>query len=114
MPHIIVEYAENLMNEDQVADLLQTIHQSVSDSGLFDASHIKTRAYPFRFFTQAGGSQPYIHIQARIKSGRDANNKKQLSDTIVSNLKQLSLSPSVLTVEIMDMDRNSYGKIVFE
>ncbi|MDH5408806.1 MAG: 5-carboxymethyl-2-hydroxymuconate Delta-isomerase [Gammaproteobacteria bacterium] len=114
MPHIIVEYAEGLLSDDQVPAVLQSIHQSVAQSGLFDASHIKTRAYPFRAFTQAGGSQPYIHIQARIKSGRDAENKKRLSETIVSGLQSLSLSPSVLTVEIMDMDRDSYGKIVFK
>lgn len=114
MPHIIVEYAEQLVNEEQITSLLQTVHQAIAESGLFEASHIKTRAYPFRAFTQAGGSKPYIHIQARINSGRDAGNKKQLSDTIVSSLQKLSLSPSVLTVEIIDMDRDSYGKVVYQ
>lgn len=68
MPHIIVEYAEQLANDEQLANLLQTLHLSVAESGLFEASHIKTRAYPFHTFTHAGGNDPYIHIQARIKS----------------------------------------------
>lgn len=88
------------------------IHQSIADSGLFQADQIKTRAYPFRQFTNAGRGSPYIHIQARIKSGRDADNKKQFGKVILAGLEPLNLPVSVVTVEIIDMDRDSYGKHV--
>ena len=110
MPHIIVEYAEQLADDVQIKAILQAVHRSISDSGLFEESHIKTRAYPFRDFTNAGGSQPYIHIQARIKSGRDAENKKRLSEEILAGLQPLNIPAAVVTVEIIDMDRNSYGR----
>ena len=110
MPHIIVEYAEQLLNDEQLGTLLQKIHHTIADSGLFDASHIKTRAYPFRAFTHAGGNKPYIHIQARIKSGRDTDNKKRLADAILAGLKQLAIPAAVITVEVIDMDRDSYAK----
>ncbi len=110
MPHIIVEYQEDLADDAKIDALLRTIHQSVSDSGLFKADQIKTRAYPFRTFTNAGGSSPYIHIQARIKLGRDADNKKRLGEVILSGLSRLNIPASVITVEIIDMDRDSYGK----
>ncbi len=111
MPHIIVEYQEKLLNDESVDDLLLTIHQSIANSGLFKANQIKTRAYPFRCFTNAGGSDPYIHIQARIKSGRDADNKKRLAEVILSGLAPLEIQASVITVEIIDMDRDSYRKL---
>lgn len=110
MPHIIVEYPEELIDNESVDVILQTIHQSIADSGLFKADQIRTRAYPFRSFTNAGGSTPYLHIQARIKSGRDADNKKQLGEVILSALATLHIQVSVMTVEIIDMDRDSYGK----
>jgi len=112
MPHIIVEYAEQLADDTQVAAILQTVHNAIAESGLFEVSHIKTRAYPFRTFTHAGGSNPYIHIQTRIKSGRDADNKKRLSEVILAGLSTLNIPASVITVEIIDMDRDSYGKYV--
>ena len=90
--------------------MLLAVHQSIANSGLFKANQIKTRAYPFRDFTNAGGSDPYIHIQARIKLGRDADNKKRLGDVILSGLGALDIPASVITVEIIDMDRDSYGK----
>ena len=112
MPHIIVEYPEELLDDESVDIVLLTIHQSIADSGLFKANQIKTRAYPFRGFTNAGGSDPYIHIQARIKSGRDADNKKHFGEVILSGLATLHIQASVITVEIIDMDRDSYGKYV--
>lgn len=110
MPHIIVEYAEQLADDVQITTILQAVHHSISGSGLFEESHIKTRAYPFKEFTNAGGSEPYIHIQARIKSGRDAENKERLSEEILSGLRPLNIPAAVVTIEIIDMDRDSYGK----
>lgn len=110
MPHIIVEYAEQLADDEQIDAILQTVHNAIAESGLFKANQIKTRAYPFRRFTNAGGSDPYIHIQARIKSGRDADNKKRLSEVILAGLSTLNIPASVITAEIIDMDRDSYGK----
>lgn len=112
MPHIIVEYSEKLLEDTEVNSMLQRIHRSIADSGLFKANQIKTRAYSFREFTNAGGSDPYIHIQARIKIGRDADNKKRLGEVILAGFKTLNIQASVITVEVIDMDRDSYGKYV--
>lgn len=110
MPHIIVEYAEQAVTDSMLDLVLQNIHTSISESGLFKENQIKTRAYPFRTFTNAGETEPYIHIQARIKSGRDTDNKKQLGQVILSAFSELQIPVSVITVEIIDMDRDSYGK----
>ena len=112
MPHIIVEYAEQISDKIKIDLILMTIHQSIAESGLFKAVQIKSRAYSFKEFTNAGGNDPYIHIQARIKSGRDADNKKQLGEVILAGLSKLNISASVITVEIIDMDRDSYNKLV--
>jgi 5-carboxymethyl-2-hydroxymuconate isomerase len=110
VPHIVVEYAEQLADDVQINDILQAVHRSITASGLFDESHIKTRAYPFRHYTNAGSREPYIHIQARIKSGRDEDNKIRLSEEILAGLRPLNIAASVITVEVIDMDRSSYGK----
>jgi len=110
MPHIIVEYAEQLADETPVETMLETVHHSVAESGLFEESHIKTRAYPFRYFTKAGRRNPYIHVQARIKSGRNEDNKKRFAEVILIGLRELNIPASVITIEIIDMDRGSYSK----
>ena len=112
MPHIIFEYAEKMLDEAQVEAVLLKVHHSIAESGLFKANQIKTRAYPFRGFTNAGGRGPYAHIQARIKSGRDADNKELIGGVILDGLRTLNIPASVISVEIIDMDRDSYGKLV--
>ena len=111
MPHIIIEYPAQRVNHSKVDAILQTIHHAIAESGLFKADQIRTRAYAFKNFTNAGGSEPFIHIQARIKSGRDVANKKQLSNVILEGLSALNIPVSVITIEIIDMERESYGKI---
>jgi len=112
MPHIIIEYPEGLISDSEIETMLQTVHHAIADSGLFKANQIRTRACPFHRFTNAGGYDPYIHIQARIKSGRDADNKKCLGEVILAGLSRLNIPVSVITVEIIDMDRESYGKYI--
>lgn len=110
MPHIIVEYAEESMRDQDISQLLNTIHRSVAGSGLFELSHVRTRAYPFTEFTNGEGHKPYLHVQARIKSGRGEDDKKRLSSSILSGIVELDLPVAVATVEIIDMDRDSYSK----
>ena len=51
-----------------------------------------------------------IPVQARIKAGRDVDNKKQLGEVILKGLDALSIPASVITVEIIAMEPESYGK----
>lgn len=110
MPHIIIEYPQSQISEEQLPDILKSVHEAVVDSGLFESSHIKTRAYPIHFYSKAGGDKPYMHTMARIKSGRNAEQKKQLSEAILAALCKEGLAVPVVTVEIIDMDRDSYTK----
>ena len=110
MPHIILEYSEGILKDADVSGVLMTLHRAASKSGLFDESHIKTRAYKTRHFTNAGKIDPFVHIQARIKSGRNADEKKGLSAEIINSLIPLKIKTAVLTVEIIDMDKDSYSK----
>jgi len=111
MPHIIVEYAEQLENDIKIGVILQTIHNAIADNGLYKTNQIKTRAYSFNEFTNGGGAEAYIYIQAKIKSERDTDNKKQLSDAIIKGLRELNIPTPAITIEVIDMKRESYGKV---
>ncbi|MEW7981080.1 MAG: hypothetical protein G8D28_09325 [gamma proteobacterium symbiont of Phacoides pectinatus] len=108
MPHIIVEYAEQLLDAEGVGTLLEAVRMGVAASGLYKAEQIKTSAYGFHAFTSAD-DRPYIHIQARIKSGRDGENARRMVRAVLSRLGALDCA---VTVEVVEMDRASYGKRV--
>ena len=110
MPHIIVEYPEQALNDADIPAILLCVHNSVVASELYKPHQIKTRAYSFKEYTHAGGSDPYIHVQARICSGRDDDNRNRLSQVILKGLQALDIPISVITVEVVDMDRASYAR----
>ena len=110
MPHIILEYPEGCLLEPLVNKALRSIHASAAASDLFEISHIRTRAYSFKQYTHGDNDKAYIHIQARIKSGRDTDEKKRLSDSILLGLRNLDLPVAVITIEVVDMNRESYSK----
>ncbi|AZN37146.1 5-carboxymethyl-2-hydroxymuconate Delta-isomerase [Iodobacter ciconiae] len=111
MPHINIEYSNNLSTFD--ANLaLQQLNNALIESGHFAEGDIQSRAMGFDHF-QIGNvaeGRAFIHIQLRILSGRSAEVKKSLSEALLQALKidnpqQLKI---LIRSEIIDIDRPSY------
>lgn len=110
MPHVIIEFARELAQDAQVQDMLDAVHRAVAETGLFDESHIKSRAIPLSFYRCGAGSDPFIHAQLRIHSGRTDAQKKALSESVLTALRTQRWPAKVITVEVVEMDRASYVK----
>ncbi len=108
MPHCIVEYACEL-NANAV---LEAVYSGTERSGLFVPEDIKLRAQPFRDYFSGAGKQSFVHVSARILSGRTLEQRQQLSRSILQSLEALELRNSSLTVEVIEMERQSYAKTV--
>jgi len=113
MPHCIIEYSNEIALNTSVSELVESVFIGSKESELFEASQIKVRAIPFESYKVGEGDKRFIHVCARILSGRTIEQKKVLSDGIISRLSQLNLSEVVITVEVIDMERTSYTKLVY-
>ena len=110
MPHLIIEYSESLATPEQVPPLLDAVHEAAVATGLFEESHIRTRAIPVRFYRTGRGTAPFIHAQLRILSGRTEEQKHGLSHAIVHAIRAHGWAAQVITAEVVDMDRATYAK----
>ena len=108
MPHCIIEYAEPISVPP--SSLIETVRKASVASGLFDESHIKLRAIAFREYQVGMSNEKFIHVTARILSGRTLLQRQQLSGEILKALVELPLNNRAITVEIIEMERESYGK----
>ena len=109
MPHCTIEYSRNLEKQLSPETLLTAVHEGAMDSGLFDPSAIKIRCAPYDNVSVGGNEQgSFLHVMARILSGRTAEQKTKLSHEIYKQLQQLELTVDALTVEICDIDRVSH------
>jgi len=113
VPHCVIEYARPLEQSGDLKPLLQAVHQAAFDSGLFSLDDIKTRALAVDYYLTGAGEGEFVHISLKILAGRSAGQKKQLSEQVLAAaMAVLGERASSCSVEVIDMDRDSYAKQV--
>ena len=110
MPHVLIEYTVDSVNNQQLSEIMRVVYQAVADSQLFNEDNIKLRAIAIQHYRLGNAGKGFIHVQSRIHQGRSDQQKQLLSESILQALRSLSLALQVSTCEVVDMDRNSYCK----
>jgi 5-carboxymethyl-2-hydroxymuconate isomerase len=111
MPHITVEYSSNLEVGVNVRALVDEVHRTVLRSGLFEPAAVRTRALPRNIYRIADGAPEnvFLHIVARIRAGRTAEDRKALGESLLQTAKSVvaalpTSTPIALTVEVQEID----------
>lgn len=112
MPHCILEYSQNLEQEVPPMDLLEAVQEACIESELFQPTDIKLRAFSCKHFITGGAQDAFIHVTVRILSGRTQEQKTRLSQSVLEALCRFALKQVSLTVEILEMDNESYMRKV--
>lgn len=110
MPHLIIEYPQDVVTPERLPRLVDAVHRAAVDSGLFEVSHIRTRAIPVACYRTGTDDRPFMHAQLRIKPGRTTLQKQALSEAVLSAMRREQPAVRVVTVEVVDMDDSSYAK----
>lgn len=110
MPHCIIEHSPAI----SASQVNQLVYQGALASQLFepDGSDIKVRSLAYEHYQTGVNKEDFVHVTLRILSGRSATDKLDLSKAVMSKLNNLSLEKGSITVEIVDIDRDSYSKRV--
>lgn len=116
MPHLHMEYTANLIDLNAEVALMR-LNNTLVASGQFAAEFdIKSRAIRVETFKvgTALAERAFVHVKLALLSGRSAQIKKQLSESLLAVVQDVCEWPSgvevQLCVEILDIDRDSYSK----
>ncbi len=112
MPHIVMEYAQELEQKHDIRNLLNVIHDAAKSSQLFTANSIKSRAIPYSYYRIAEGGQDYrfIHTTIYLLKGRTSSQKHQLSQLVCQAIcSELEILGSI-SVDVRDLDEETYIK----
>ena len=114
MPHLIIEYSEEIAGRVDLDALVDAAHDGAMASGLFPEYDIKTRAIGFTRHRMGQTRDSFVHVSVHLLSGRDEAQKAALSETLLGTI--LPLVPQVVSVgvEIVDIHRASYRKRVLK
>jgi 5-carboxymethyl-2-hydroxymuconate isomerase len=110
MPHCIIECSERLTTTPK--ELLNAVYLGTLNSQLFIADDIKSRIIPFQHFTAGTSQQDFIHVVVKMLSGRTIEQRKTVSNAVLLELNKLPLSSISLTVEVVEIEKSSYSKVV--
>ncbi|QXI46649.1 MULTISPECIES: 5-carboxymethyl-2-hydroxymuconate Delta-isomerase [Pseudomonas] len=117
MPHLNLEYSDNLRELNVDVLLLRLNHALVGSGQFADEADIKSRAEAFRHFRvgTSPGERAFVHVRLAILSGRSPEVKALLSSSLLEVLREaLPGRPGVdiqLCVEVLDIDREPYAKL---
>ena len=117
MPHLHLEYTANL-TDLAVEKTLLRLNNVLMASGQFGSEFdIKSRALKVKSFQVGTSLSPraVIAVKLSLLSGRSPQVKKQLSESLLAALQDVGEWPAdmqvQLSVQLVDMDRESYSKV---
>lgn len=113
MPHIVVEYSNNLENKINVSEVLTKMHDALVEKGV-DKTRIKTRGISLAHSVVGDASVndgAMVHITLLLLAGRDDETKisysKPIHDVAVNAVQQ-EFPNCAVTLEVRDMDTETY------
>ncbi|NOX47934.1 MAG: 5-carboxymethyl-2-hydroxymuconate isomerase [Chlorobi bacterium] len=114
MPHIILQYTDNIKKGRNFNPLFSEIHSLLSNKAGIDPINCKSRAIKLTDFFIGEGDKPnaFVHLEIRIFQGRTPVIKQGIGNEILKMLKnhfQENLNIQ-FTIEIVEMDKELYFK----
>ncbi|EPJ48380.1 MAG: hypothetical protein OFPII_06230 [Osedax symbiont Rs1] len=117
MPHCILEYSAGVARQISKLSLLEAVFQGAQDSTLFADDDIKTRAICFDDYScganlQSVEGHEFVHVEIKILAGRNLEQRTTLSQQVLNRLSLLAISNLSMTVQITEIERQSYAKTI--
>jgi 5-carboxymethyl-2-hydroxymuconate isomerase len=110
MPHLNIEYSANLEDALDVQALVDRIHETALETGIFPLGGVRTRAEARKHYKIANGDPRagYIHMMVRIGPGRDVETRRSAGDRIFAALCDFTdelyrLRPLALSFELHEI-----------
>jgi len=91
MPHMTVEYTENIASEINTNDLLTKMNKSlISHEGLFTPQGIRSRAIQLTDYLVGHGdnNNAFVHTTLKIAPGRTEEAKRKVFDDLFATIEE--------------------------
>ena len=112
MPHCIVEFSSEIQKSVTPEQIINAVYHGALNSELFEDYDIKTRAIAFDSYQTGPLKEAFVHVTIKILTGRNIVQKRTLSESIMSQLRSIDFPSTILTVEVVEIEKESYSKAV--
>ena len=114
MPHITLEYSQNLIAQVDVPQLLTDLHHALAAQPDVDLKKVKTRALVLAnsvIKDRAHNEGQMLHVTVAVLQGRSVALRKQYGQALYDILlaaKPQAFPDCAVTLEVREMDRDTY------
>ena len=108
MPHFVIDCSDNILKIKSPKEIIQNVYDTAESTGLFDKGDIKVRINPFEYYNIGNTQDDFIHIFANIMEGRTVSQKKNLSQSIIAELKIMFPDVPIISINIRDFEKATY------
>lgn len=114
MPNVVMEYSNSIDERVNVQALLEDIHHVTIESGLFQLMDVKSRTLRTHnwLIGDKADNVDFIHVTVELLEGRTVEQKQALSQSIMVALRLKADFVASLTVNLRDMDKASFQKVI--
>jgi len=113
MPHFVIEYSANLEPDIDLPAIVDCVHKSAVDSGLFKLAGVRVRTLKHDLYKIADGNpeHAFLHVRANILEGRSVAEREKLGETTLAAVDALLAGARkkrgiALSVEVSEIDHN--------
>ncbi|MFQ6023558.1 MAG: 5-carboxymethyl-2-hydroxymuconate Delta-isomerase [Acidiferrobacterales bacterium] len=118
MPHLTLEYTENVEQNVNFQDLFSVLHDILADVGGVNIDNCKSRAIRRDNYHIGAGEadKAFVHLELLLLEGRSSELKQEIGRRILNVLTQYYASSQAerdlqITVQIGDIQRSGYFKV---
>lgn len=108
MPHFVIDCSENIILIKSPEEIIQKVYDSAESTNLFDIGDIKVRINLFKYYNIGNSKDDFIHIFANIMEGRTVSQKKNLSKSIIAELKIMFPDVPIISINVRDFEKATY------
>jgi 5-carboxymethyl-2-hydroxymuconate isomerase len=113
MPNFIIEFSASLEQQINQDKLMEHVFAGAENCGHFPPQAIKIRTEKRDNYRLHDQQKDFLHVRAHILSGRTDEQKSEISNAVLSELKKLTLSSVFVSVEVVDIHRPSFVDYVY-
>lgn len=118
MPHCILEYSSNVIDQPDMNQLLHRMHNVLMEAGTFRMADFKSRVirHDVYFIGDGANNQAFVSLDLQVMAGKSDEQKVKLSKALVDVLqeafaKTLKELRASISVQVSDVHKASYSKI---
>lgn len=115
MPHLVLEYSDNVIEKNNFSQLFQQCHQILADMLPTDLMNCKSRAIECPVYYVADGKpdNAFVHLSLKIMAGRTDETLRKLGDQLMETVMEhfaesLKKKRLQISLEISSLDKNYF------